>query len=128
MTIIYISLFSCTSISGRDENWEGFSHDVMRIIISEYFPPVETDEQKIPQQLINERTEMRAALMLASYVNLKIPRNAVNRQTDILFNRLITESLTRVRTISSSCDENSHCHVITEYNIAEINRELKELK
>ena len=121
-------LMSCATAKVDNENWEGFSGDVMRIIISEYFPPDENDIQKIPQNLINERTWQRASLMLASYINLKIPRNYVNQESDRLFNRLIAEAIAGGKTLSSSCDENNHCHVVMEYNIAAINMELGKMK
>jgi len=126
--LISVAAVSCSRNTAKEEAWEGFSNDIMRVIISEYFPPDETDEYKIPQQLIKERCEQRSSLLLACYINMKLPRSAANHQTDELFNRLISESIAAVKTVSSTCDENNHCYVVTEYNIAEINRELEKLK
>lgn len=112
----------------RSEMWEGFTGDRMRVVVSEFFMPDEKNPSAIPEQMIKERVSQRASLLLASYVNINLPREKISHETDSLFNRLIAESLAAPGTISSECTENNYCTVLTEFDIAPVNRELERLK
>ena len=117
---------SCTGSQVQPEIWEGFTGDKMRVIISEFFMPDEKNPAALPEELIRERVLQRASLLLASYINIKLPRDKVSRETDILFNRLISESLASPVRISGVCSESSYCTVITEFDITSVNRELEK--
>lgn len=124
--IFIIQFLSCVSSHPQSENWEGFTGDRMRVIISEFFLPDEKNPSAIPEQLIKERITQRASLLLVSYVNLNLPRDRVSPESDALFNKLINEVLASPETISSECLENNYCTVITGFDIAPVNRELRK--
>ncbi len=122
------TLFSCIESQEKTERWEGFTGDKMSIVISEFFMPDEKNPSVIPEKMIKERVSQRASLLLACYVNINLPREKVSPESDALFNQLINESLNTSKTLSSECSENNYCTVITEFNIAPVNRELDKLK
>ncbi len=125
---VLLIIFSCKNSQVNNERWEGFSGDKMHIVISEFFIPDEKNPAAIPEQLIKERIEQRASLLLASYININLPRDKVTPETDVLFNRLINESISSPRTLLHDCTDNNYCTVITEYNIAPVNMELEKIK
>lgn len=108
--------------------WEGFTGDRMRVVVSEFFMPDEKNPSAIPEQIIRERITQRASLLLASYVNINLPRDRVSPESDSLYNKLINESLALPKTISLECMENNYCTVITEFDISVINKELQKVK
>jgi len=122
--ILLLLILSCSISRVQSERWEGFSGDRMRVVISEFFMPDDKDPNAIPEKIIQERILQRASLLLASYVNIKLPRDKVSPESDALFNRLINESLASPATISSECLENNYCTVITDFDITPVNREL----
>jgi len=127
--IFFISLIlilSCSTSHVQSERWEGFTGDRMRVVVSEFFMPDEKNPSAIPEQLIRERVTQRASLLLASYVNINLPRDRVSPESDSLYNKLINESLALPKTISLECMENNYCTIITEFNIAPVNKELKK--
>jgi len=124
LTVLLISVTSCISSHNQSEKWEGFTGDRMRVVISEFFLPDEQNPSAIPDQMIRERVLQRASLLLASYVNMNLPRDKVSHESDELFNRLISNSLSSPKIISSECLENNYCTIITEFDIAPVNMEL----
>jgi len=124
LIIIILLMVSCAGSQQQSEMWEGYTDDRMRVVISEFFLPDEKNPSAIPELMIKERVLQRASLLLASYVNINLPRDKVSPESDALFNRLINESLSTPKTIKSECLENNYCTVITEFNIAPVNREL----
>lgn len=98
----------------------------MRVVVSEFFMPDETNPNAIPEQMIKDRVTQRASLLLASYININLPREKVSPESDALFNKLINDVLAAPETIISECSENNFCTVITDFNIAPVNRELKK--
>ncbi len=128
-TFFFISLFlilSCSSSHVQSERWEGFTDDTMRVVISEFFMPDEKNPNAVPEILIKERVSQRASLLLASYVNVNLPRDKVSPESDALFNKLINEALASPGTIFTECHENNYCTVITDFNITSVNRELEK--
>jgi len=124
LTVLLLPVMSCISSNIQSEMWEGFTGDRMRVIISEFFMPDEKNPSAIPEQIIRERVLQRASLLLASYININLPRDKVSPESDELFNKLINESLSSPKTVSSECLENNYCTVITDFDIAPVNREL----
>lgn len=123
-----LMIISCRTSQDKADRWEGFTGDKMHIMISEFFMPDEKSPAVIPEQLIKERIEQRASLLLASYININLPREKVSSETDATFNRLINESLAAPKTLLYDCSDNNYCTVITEFDIATVNRELERLK
>ncbi|HOP61724.1 MAG TPA: hypothetical protein PK358_00565 [Spirochaetota bacterium] len=128
LAVLLLVLISCEKSGVKSDRWEGFHGEKMRVMISEFFIPDEKDPLAIPEDKIKKRVSQRASLMLASYININLPREKISPASDSTFNRLINETLQAPETISSECLENNHCTVITEYDITPVNRELERLK
>jgi hypothetical protein len=121
-----ILILSCSTSHIQSERWEGFTGDRMRVVISEFFMPDEKNPNAVPEKLIKDRVSQRASLLLASYVNINLPRDKVSPESDALFNKLINEALASPVIIFSECHENNYCTIITEFDIAPVNRKLEE--
>ena len=119
-------VFSCSRSQLQPEMWEGFAGDRMRVVISEFFMPDENNPDAIPHRLIKERVAQRGSLLLASYVNINLPREKVSPESDAVFNKLINDSISASKLILSECSENNFCTVITDFDIAPVNRELEK--
>jgi hypothetical protein len=124
--VSFILILSCSTSHVQSERWEGFTGDRMRVVISEFFMPDEKNPNAVPEKLIKERVSQRASLLLASYVNINLPRDKVSPESDALFNKLINEALASPAIIFSECHENNYCTIITEFDIAPVNRKLEE--
>lgn len=120
------ALSACSTSQPQLQKWEGFTDNKMRVVVSEFFMPDETNPNAIPEQMIKDRVTQRASLLLASYININLPREKVSPESDALFNKLINDALAAPETIISECSENNFCTVITDFNIAPVNRELKK--
>jgi hypothetical protein len=125
-TLTLIFLLGCSSLNDTSELWEGLSDNTLRVVISEYIPSHEVNDNDITTS-VREKLNQRGSLLIASYIVMNLDKSKSSYETDTLFNNLIDESIKQGKIISIDCSENNNCRAIAEYNISEILKKLDEL-
>ena len=120
LTLIY--LLGCSSFNDTSELWEGVSDNTLRVVISEYIPYNEINNDI--ETSVREKLNQRGTLLMASYIVMNLDRSKSSYETDTLFNNLIGETIAQGKIISMDCSENN-CRAIAEYNISAILKELE---
>ena len=123
LTLIY--LLGCSSFNNPPELWEGVSDNTLRVVISEYIPYNEINNDI--ETSVREKLNQRGSLLIASYIVMNLDRSKSSYETDTLFNNLIDESIKQGKIISIDCLEDNNCRAIGEYNISDILKELESI-
>ncbi len=129
LMVIFISFnfMKCGSFKSAEEPWEGISGNTLRVYISEFFPFEENVTGNDIQNLIKERLNQRATLIIASNISINLDRSKITKETDIILNKLINDTISKSRVGSYDCSENNLCTAFGEYDITEILQNLESI-
>ena len=130
LIIIILSLLStitCSSIKNSSEQWEGITDNAMRVTISEFFPLDENMTDDDIRNMLKDRLNQRASLIIASHLSINIPKNSISRDNELTLNKLINDSLSGLKFTNYECTENNYCQAHGEYDITVIQENLKTL-
>jgi len=125
LSLQILVLISCNSYKTDSEPWEGISENIMKITISEYFPFEENAGNDYIKSQIKGKLDQRASLIIASYISINLLRNKISHDTDVTLNNLINETITKGKLLNFNCSENNYCTAYGEYNITELQKNLK---
>ncbi|MCL2154854.1 MAG: hypothetical protein FWH53_04235, partial [Leptospirales bacterium] len=71
LTLIY--LLGCSSFNDTSELWEGVSDNTLRVVISEYIPYNEINNDI--ETSVREKLNQRGTLLMASYIVMNLDRS-----------------------------------------------------
>ena len=125
--IIVLCQINCMNYKTDPVSWEGISDNTMKITISEFFPIEENESNEKIKNQIKEKLNQRASLIIASYISINLPRNRISHETDVNLNNLINEAIKNGKLLNYDCSENSYCTAHGEYDITELQKNLKLL-
>jgi len=122
-----VTFQQCSSFKNNYVLWEGISGDKLKVTISDFFPLNENENTYNVQFEIKEKLNQRASLILASHISINLRKNRISSHSDIIFNKLITETITNGKLINYECNENNYCTANGEYIITEIEKYIQTL-
>lgn len=120
-----ICLVSCNSYDKNTDRWEGITDDRLQIHLSEFFPLDEKTSKDTIADIIKQRMDARASLILASYISINLARNKISGNNDMILNELIDNTVKKGVLINYLCSENNHCNALGVYNVMELLKRLK---